>query len=73
MNSARICKRVVVYCYEFRNGKKFYRFVPSRYNKKTKKYAMIKGKKNIASTNPTDYELGDFLRRTFMQCRTNKK
>jgi hypothetical protein len=73
MNPARVSKRVVVYSYEFRNGKKFYRFVPSRYNKKTKKYAMIKGKKNIASTNPTDYELGDFLRGTFMQCQTNKR
>lgn len=70
MNSARTSKRVVVYCYEFRNGKKFYRFVPSRYNKKTKKYAMIKGKKNIASTNPTDLELGTLLRKTFMQCGT---
>lgn len=34
---------------------------------------MIKTNKNIVATNPTDYELGDFLRRTFMQCRTNKK
>jgi len=73
MNSARTSKRAVVYCYELRNGKKFYKFVPSRYNKKTKKHAMVKGKKNFASTNPTDYELDDFLRRTFMQCRTNKR
>lgn len=68
MNPARVSKRVVVYSYEFRNGKKFYRFVPSRYNKKTKKHVMIKANKNIVATNPTDHELGVSLRRAFKQC-----
>jgi len=68
MNSARTNKRVVVYCYEFRNGKKFYRFVPSRYD--GKKYKMIPPKKKIASTNPKDLELGILLKKTFMQCET---
>lgn len=68
MNPASVSKRVVVYFYEFRNGRRFYRFVPSKYD--GKRHKMITAKKKIASTNPKDLELGILLKKTFMQCET---
>ena len=69
MNSPKVSKRVVVYYYEFGNGKEFYRFVPSIYNRETNKFGMIETDKKIASAKTDDLKLGILLKDTFEQCK----
>jgi len=68
MNSPKVSKRVVVYYYEFKDGKKFYRFVPSRYNRRAKKFGMIEPARKITTTKTDSNELGTLLKETFKQC-----
>lgn len=68
MNSPKVSKRVVVYYYEFKDGKKFYGFVPSKQNRKARKFVMIEPARKITTTRTDSNELGTLLKETFEQC-----